>query len=126
MHPGGKIKEERLRRGLTQSELSWLTGITIRSIQRIENNEVNPSLHSLKTIGEALQTDLLEGGYVPETGAPEPQRTIKTMDMNQFMEDLKALFKKHWKFMLGIALLVWLATNYTDIKQGIADAWGGK
>ncbi len=126
MHPGGKIKEERLRRGLTQSELSRLTGITIRSIQRIENNEVNPSLHSLKTIGEALQADLLEGGYAPETGAPEPQRTTKTMDMNQFMEDLKTLFKKHWRFILGIALLVWLATNYTDIKQGIADAWGGK
>ncbi len=55
---GEKIKELRLKKGLTQTELSSLSGITIRTIQRIENNKVKPSIHSLKVLGEVLEADL--------------------------------------------------------------------
>ena len=43
MRLGTKIKELRKRKGLTQIELSERTGLTEKTIQRIENHEVEPS-----------------------------------------------------------------------------------
>ena len=45
---GTKIKSLRIEKGFTQIELSEKTGLTERTIQRIENHEVEPSKHSLK------------------------------------------------------------------------------
>jgi transcriptional regulator with XRE-family HTH domain len=125
MSKGELIKEKRLRGGLTQSALSELTGITIRTIQRIENNEVVPSLHSLKKIGEALQIDLLEQPIESETTPKTDVITIKLTSMDKLLTDLKTLFKNHWKLILKAVLVFWLLSNYTDIKKGILDAWGG-
>lgn len=125
MSKGELIKEKRLRGGLTQSALSELTGITIRTIQRIENNEVVPSLHSLKKIGEALQIDLLEQPIESETAPKTDVITIKLTSMDKLLTDLKTLFKNHWKLILKAVLVFWLLSNYTDIKKGILDAWGG-
>ena len=60
MRLGTKIKELRKRKGLTQIELSERTGLTERTIQRIENHEVEPSKHSLKKMGEVLGHNLNE------------------------------------------------------------------
>ena len=49
-----RLKEIRTCLNISQKELSEQTGLTLRTIQRIENNEVKPSLHSLKVISEAL------------------------------------------------------------------------
>ena len=48
------VKNGRLAKGLTQKELSERTNIIIRSIQRIENEEIIPRSYTLKTIAEAL------------------------------------------------------------------------
>jgi transcriptional regulator with XRE-family HTH domain len=125
MSKGELIKEKRLRGGLTQSALSELTGITIRTIQRIENNEVVPSLHSLKKIGEALQIDLLEQPIESETTPKTDVITIKLTSMDKLLTDLKTLLKNHWKLILKAVLVFWLLSNYTEIKKGILDAWGG-
>jgi hypothetical protein len=45
--------------------------------------------------------------------------------MDKLLTDLKALFKNHWKLILKVVLVFWLLSNYTDIKKGILDAWGG-
>jgi transcriptional regulator with XRE-family HTH domain len=125
MTTGESIKEKRLRLGFTQSGLSQLTGITTRTIQRIENNEVAPSLYSLKKIGEALQIDLLEQPF--ETEKPHPKNIIRInlTNMDKLLFDLKTLFKKHRKLILGAILLFWHLYNYMEIKKGILDAWGG-
>ena len=60
MRLGTKIKELRKKKGLTQIELSERTGLTERTIQRIENHEVEPSKHSLKEIGNVLNYNLIE------------------------------------------------------------------
>jgi transcriptional regulator with XRE-family HTH domain len=125
MSKGELIKDKRMRLGITQSGLSELTGITIRTIQRIENNEVVPSLYSLKKIGEALQIDLLEQPIESETAPKTDVITIKLTSMDKLLTDLKTLFKNHWKLILKAVLVFWLLSNYTDIKKGILDAWGG-
>ena len=53
-----RIKELRINKGLTQTDLSEKSGISLRTIQRIENNEVSPSIYSLKKISKVLGEDL--------------------------------------------------------------------
>ena len=125
MEFGERLKELRTRLNYSQKEISEKTGLTIRTIQRIENNEVKPSLYSLKVLGEALQTDLTEVGKSSVAKPYEFNFTIKVTDMNQFLTDLKALVKTHWKTILLIVVVIYLFTNYTDIKAGILDAWNG-
>ena len=126
MELGDSIKERRVGLNLSQKELSEQTGLTLRTIQRIENNEVKPSLYSLKVIGEVLKADLSE--FVKKTDAKpyEFNFTIKITDMNQFINDLKTLVKNNWKILLLIVLVVFLISNYPAIKAGIMDGWNAK
>ncbi|HEV8283891.1 MAG TPA: helix-turn-helix transcriptional regulator [Chitinophagaceae bacterium] len=48
------LKEGRIAKGYTQKELSELSNISIRSIQRIENGEILPRTYTLKTLSEVL------------------------------------------------------------------------
>lgn len=60
MYVGIVIKEVRKQKGLTQTDLSDKTGVSIRTIQRIEKDEVEPSIYSLKVISEVLEVDFLK------------------------------------------------------------------
>jgi transcriptional regulator with XRE-family HTH domain len=126
MEFGERLKELRTGLNISQKELSEKTGLTLRTIQRIENNEVKPSLYSLKAISDALElasSDLLN---TSDTKPYEFNVNLKITDMNQFLNDLKALVKTHWKTIFIIVLVIYLFTSYTDIKSGIMDAWSGK
>ena len=126
MEFGERLKELRTSLNCSQKELSEKTGLTLRTIQRIENNEVKPSIYSIKAIGEALKTDLSDFVKKSETKPYEFNFTIKITDMNQFLSDLKILVKNHWKVIVLIIAAVWLLSNYADIKSGILDGWSGK
>ena len=126
MEFGARLKEIRTSLNCSQKELSEQTGLTLRTIQRIENSEVKPSLYSLKVIGEALNTDLSDFIKTSEAKPYEFNVNLKITDMNQFLNDLKALVKTHWKTIFIIILVIYLFTSYTDIKSGIMDAWSGK
>jgi transcriptional regulator with XRE-family HTH domain len=126
MEFGARLKDIRTSLNCSQKELSEQTGLNLRTIQRIENNEVKPSLYSLKVIGEALNTDLSDFVKTSEAKPYEFNVNLKITDMNQFLNDLKALVKTHWKTIFIIILVIYLFTSYTDIKSGIMDAWSGK
>jgi transcriptional regulator with XRE-family HTH domain len=123
MEFGERLKEIRTGLNYSQSDLSEKTGLTVRTIQRIENNEVKPSPHSLKVICEALDIAPSELLNKSDIKPYEFNLTIKITDMNQFLTDLKTLVKTHWKTILLIVLVIYLITNYTDIKAGILDGW---
>jgi transcriptional regulator with XRE-family HTH domain len=126
MEFGARLKEIRTNLNCSQKELSEQTGLTLRTIQRIENNEVKPSLYSLKVIGEALNTDLSDFVKKSDTKPYEFNLTLKITDMNQFFNDLTVLLKTHWKTIFLIVLIIWLIASYDDIKAGIIDGWSGK
>ncbi|MFN6064850.1 MAG: helix-turn-helix domain-containing protein [Bacteroidota bacterium] len=126
MEFGARLKEIRTSLNISQKELSEQTGLTLRTIQRIENKEVKPSLYSLKVIGEVLKTDLSKYIKPSNTKPYEFNLTLKITDMNQFLNDLKALVINHSKTIFIIFLVVYLFTSYADIKSGIMDAWNGK
>jgi transcriptional regulator with XRE-family HTH domain len=54
------LREGRLSKGLTQKELSERSNISIRSIQRIENGEIIPRSHTLKTLAGILDLSFEE------------------------------------------------------------------
>ena len=126
MEFGERLKELRTGLNISQKELSEKTGLTLRTIQRIENNEVKPSLYSVKAISDALELASSELLNTSDTKPYEFNVNLKITDMNQFLNDLKALVKTHWKTIFIIILVIYLFTSYTDIKSGIMDAWGGK
>ena len=55
-----KIIHFRKLRGITQEMLSEVTGLNVRTIQRIEAGEVDPRLYTLKSIADALDVNLEE------------------------------------------------------------------
>lgn len=120
------IKELRTKKGFTQQQLADETGMTLRTIQRIENGEVKPSLYSLNNLSRVLEADLSGLIQTSENKPYEFNFTIKITDMNQFLTDLKILVKNHWKVIVLIIAIIWLVSNYTDIKAGIMDGWNGK
>ena len=59
MKLGEQIKAARTAQGVTQKSLAEASGLTERTIQRIENHEVEPSAHSLRRISHVLGEDFL-------------------------------------------------------------------
>lgn len=57
METGRLIKELRLKKGMTQEELADKTEVSARTIQRIENGEVDPRAYTLQMIAKALEVD---------------------------------------------------------------------
>ena len=109
------IREIRLSKGFTQIELSEKSGIAVRTIQRIENNEVTPSIYSLNAIGAALDIKLNE---VP-MGANDGKFELKIIISNfsNLFIDLKTLVKRNWKTLLVLIILVLGTLFYEDMKS---------
>jgi uncharacterized Tic20 family protein len=55
-----KIIHFRKLKGITQETLAEITGLNVRTIQRIESGEVDPRLYTLKSIADALGVNLEE------------------------------------------------------------------
>lgn len=55
-----KIKEIRIKRGLTQKELSKLSGVSESYIGDLERNEKEPTISILCRIAKALEVDIKE------------------------------------------------------------------
>lgn len=57
---GAVIRQFRVRRGLSQGQLSQAVGISASQISNIERGDALPSLETLFRISRALETDLVE------------------------------------------------------------------
>ncbi|MDA3904906.1 MAG: helix-turn-helix domain-containing protein [Bacteroidales bacterium] len=74
---GSKIKELRLLKGLTQEDLADKTGLSVRTIQRIESGEVDPRTYTLNALAEALDVAL-------ETFTSQKINTPKTFAQDEY------------------------------------------
>ncbi|MBI3218861.1 MAG: helix-turn-helix domain-containing protein [Bacteroidetes bacterium] len=86
------LRDGRLSKGLTQKELSERSHISMRSIQRIENGELVPRSHTLKTLAKILELsfeDFMKSAREQEFTIPQgdahtltqPQRTVLSIDI---------------------------------------------
>ena len=130
MNLGTQIKKARTAQNLTQSQLGEKTGVSLRTIQRIEKNEVQPSSYSLQQLEKALSFDLKKTEDTPQEMPPQKvykiSLNINAAEMRELIEDLKKLIRNHWKILLVIILLLLFLKNYTEIKSGLLDGWLGK
>lgn len=79
METGKLIKELRLKKGMTQEELADRTEVSARTIQRIENGEVDPRAYTLQMIARALEVDF---ALFTENEPDEEQETQNVKDSN--------------------------------------------
>lgn len=58
---GRKITDLRKSRGFTQEALAFECGLNVRSIQRIENGEVEPRISTLRILSNILEFEFIDG-----------------------------------------------------------------
>jgi transcriptional regulator with XRE-family HTH domain len=81
MVTGKLIKELRIKKGMTQEELADKTEVSARTIQRIENEEVDPRAYTLQMIAKALGVDF--SLFVENT--PNEGQEIQNMNNNYWL-----------------------------------------
>lgn len=81
METGRLIKELRIKKGMTQEELADKTEVSARTIQRIENGEVDPRAYTLQMIAKALEVDY---NLFVENEANEEQ-TVERVNANNWL-----------------------------------------
>ena len=57
---GDNLKRQRTRKALTQEELALQAGLTTASVARIERNETEPRMSTLRKLAKALDIDPAE------------------------------------------------------------------
>ena len=114
MKIGEHIKEIRISKGFTQSELSEKSGIAVRTIQRIENSEVTPSIYSLNALGAALDVKLNEVQNAGNDGKFEFKIVISNFS-NLFV-DIKTLIKRNMKTLFVIITVTFGLLSFKDLK----------
>jgi transcriptional regulator with XRE-family HTH domain len=54
---GDNLKRQRVRKALTQEELARKAGLTTASVARIERNETEPRMSTLRKLAKSLDID---------------------------------------------------------------------
>ena len=98
---GNQIREIRKQLGLTQSELAFRCGVTLRTIQRIEKGEVTPSAYTLGNLKKELGTEFV--------GLKEDQLTEKSFSNSKLYQTMYPLFSSFASLPIGKTILSALA-----------------
>jgi len=77
------LKQLRISRQLSQEQLALMSGLNVRTIQRIESGQ-KPSLESLKCLASVLEVD------------------VSTLNQEKFMIDKTQLIGKTFHFGLNV------------------------
>lgn len=92
---GAKLKETRARKGVSQSDLAKLVGVTPSTISQIEGNLIYPSLPALMKMAEVLSVDL---GSFFQSSVAESRRCVfpanEAEDLRQSEKGEKAVTLK--------------------------------
>jgi len=60
VHIGERLKRQRARRALTQAELAERADVTTATVARIERDEIEPRMTTLRKLSQALEVDPAE------------------------------------------------------------------
>jgi len=97
------IQKLRLQRGWSQEQLAELSGLSVRTIQRLEQGQT-ASVESLKALGAAFEIDfsqLKEPGMSTTAGSPDNSATTNTASLNQRLSTEEALALAHVRKLKG-------------------------
>ena len=92
-----RVKEQRKVRGMSQEELAKISGLSLRTIQRVENGESQPTGETLKRISNALDLTLDElTNWLNNNDTFK--KTIKAKNEYLHIFDNKLIISKHKEF----------------------------
>lgn len=103
------VRKLRLRRGWSQETLAEVSGLNVRTIQRIERGE-RAGLETLNALAAVLEvpiTDIQE----PDMSESETRSNKETDDESEairYVRDLKAFYQHLGCYLLVMAILVFL------------------
>src|SRR6185437_6919860 len=124
LYVGSRIRLQRVMRGLTQSELAKLVGISFQSVQKYERGENRVSasrLHEFATalgVNEQFFFDGLGGEVAaPAAGAPEP--ALSALEGKELQRQLAAVMGIEDKRLRG--LIIQLLRALTEIAAARLD-----
>ncbi|MEO9485130.1 MAG: helix-turn-helix transcriptional regulator [Ekhidna sp.] len=93
------IVQQRKKKLLSQEELAHKSGISLRTIQRIEKGSVNPHGHTLKVLAETLEFDLTDLIKEKDHDFSNELRTLNAIGLLAIIAPLIHLFVQlfYWK-----------------------------
>ncbi len=109
------VRKLRLQRGWSQDQLAEFTGLSVRTIQRVERGQ-RPSLESSKALASVFEVNL--STFIPEDTTMEPA-TDTQPNRAELKDDERAALKyakKVTDFYQGIAVLVILAVVFIAVR----------
>lgn len=93
------VRNGRQKKALTQKELADLAGISLRSLQRIENAEVLPRLYTWRRLAEHINLDLNQA-----VQSPFPNESIPVISARQNLPG---------KWILSISSLIVILLSFS-------------
>lgn len=103
-----KVKSLRISKGWSQEQLSEFSGLSLRTIQRIENG-VTISMDSLNVLAKALDVDHNELVIKEDKQPSTPLEVIKKCFMEYSNFKGKATRYEYWWFLLFMVLVLSIA-----------------
>ena len=85
MPTGSKIKEIRIKKGLTQKQLGEKCGMYESQIRKYENGNANPKIETLQKIADALETPITEFTDMPLIDNMTLGQYVQTKDFKMYM-----------------------------------------
>jgi len=99
------IKKMRLERHWSQEQLAEMSGLSIRTIQRIENGE-NAGLESLKSLAAVFETNIEDSNKKEEVDQIRKEET--------YIQKLKGFYKLLGLALINLILFFFIAVNDSD------------
>ena len=99
------IKKMRLERHWSQEQLAEMSGLSIRTIQRIENGE-NAGLESLKSLAAVFETN------IEDSNKKEEAEQIRKEEA--YVQNLKGFYKLLIFALINLVIFLWIAINDSD------------
>ena len=99
------IKKMRLERHWSQEQLAEMSGLSKRTIQRIENGE-NAGLESLKSLAAVFETNIEDSNKKEELDQIRKEET--------YIQKLKGFYKLLGGALINLILFFFIAVNDSD------------
>lgn len=104
------IKKLRLERHWSQEQLAEMSGLSVRTIQRIENGE-NAGLESLKALAAVFETTIED--------SKKNEELEQIRKEAEYIQKLKGFYK-----LLGLAVLNLVVFFFIAITDSDSEGWG--
>ncbi|MDA1371472.1 MAG: 2TM domain-containing protein [Proteobacteria bacterium] len=114
------VRKLRLQRGWSQEQLAEFSGLSVRTVQRIERGQ-NAGLESLKSLAAVFEIDLVD--LQQEAVMPAENSTFSQDEAHalEYVRDIKGFYAHLISYVITIPILI--LVNYAYVSEYIWVWW---